>query len=233
MDPLNTKGSAIVSALEVAYEAVRKNHNDLKPVLFIVGTGFDGRRKKWGHFRPKYWELPAPSELSLVLNGDEQFTAEPRNETPLDEIFVSGEGLSQGAEHTFTTIVHEAAHVVAAARGIKEVTGTGAYHNRRFLALAQELGMRYPFERPDRRIGFSAVVLTDEALKLYSPVISALSDALHAHLPLNRPRKAAKKAQGLLKAVCPCNRTIRLSKRSFDKGPAICGVCEEPFAVAA
>ena len=47
-------------------------------------------------------------------------------------------------------MLHEAAHALAIRRGIKDTSAAGnRYHNKRFVALAAELGLRGP-DMPER-----------------------------------------------------------------------------------
>jgi hypothetical protein len=51
---------------------------------------------------------------------------------------------AEGATHTLTTILHEATHALAHARGVKDTSRQGKYHNRRFMELAGELDLEWP-----------------------------------------------------------------------------------------
>jgi hypothetical protein len=55
-----------------------------------------------------------------------------------------GEWFAEGAEHTLTTILHEAAHALADVRQVQDTSRQGKYHNRRFVQLAAELGLAWP-----------------------------------------------------------------------------------------
>ena len=57
------------------------------------------------------------------------------------ELFVAGECLAEGPRQTLQTMLHEAVHALAHARGVKDTSRGGKYHNKReFVALAGELG---------------------------------------------------------------------------------------------
>ena len=59
--------------------------------------------------------------------------------------------------------LHEAAHALATQRGIKDTSAAdNRYHNKRFAALAAELGLRSP-DTPDKITGWSSCTLTDLA----------------------------------------------------------------------
>jgi hypothetical protein len=68
------------------------------------------------------------------------------------ELFVSGECLAEGPRQTLQTMLHEAVHALAHARGVKDTSRGGKYHNKReFVTLAGELGLAWPEgQRPIR-----------------------------------------------------------------------------------
>lgn len=85
-----------------------------------------------------------------------------------------------GAELSFERLLHEAVHGIAAARGVRDTSRAGRYHNRRFLAIAEELGLDHS-EEPHPSSGFSLVSLNPEARRRYRPTIERLQRALAAH----------------------------------------------------
>jgi hypothetical protein len=73
---------------------------------------------------------------------------------------------------------HETAHALAARRGIKDTSAAGnRYHNKRFVALAAELGLRGP-DVPDKITGWSNCTLTGQAsYDAYADVVAAIDTA--------------------------------------------------------
>jgi len=147
-----TTASKIISLLEDLYEGLRMDTPDLPPVFFKLDHGRTLRAQVWGHFAPNAW----------TADG-----------APRHEIMIASECLAAGADQVLQTVVHEAVHALAEARGIQETSRQGRYHNRKFVKLAEELGMTYDDPKnkdakgklvPDERIGYSAVVLTQETL---------------------------------------------------------------------
>ena len=57
------------------------------------------------------------------------------------EIMISGEGLRRAPADVLGTLLHEAAHALAHARGIKDTSRQGRYHNKHFKAHAEQLGL--------------------------------------------------------------------------------------------
>lgn len=251
-----TTGSAIVAALEAAWAAIRERVADLPEVVFITGTGLMGRGAKWGHYRGHGWAVRSScpdgcQDHSHDEGGLVRFHAGDRK----PEVFIAGERLASGADLTLQTMLHEGAHALAAARGLKDTSKEGRYHNRTFLALAEEMGLRFEGQ-PDATIGYSAVVLTDEARESYADVIAALDAAIAVYLDTFqglRLGRAATGGDGLSggalggagkgaakpksrnnpKAVCGCEepRIIRASRKVLEAAPITCGACGEAFQV--
>src|SRR5512135_2801935 len=75
-------------------------------------------------------------------------------------------------------MLHEAAHALATRRGIKDTSAAGnRYHNKRFVALAAELGLRGP-DTPDKVTGWSDCTLTGQpAFAAYVGVAAAIDGA--------------------------------------------------------
>ncbi|WP_051838640.1 hypothetical protein [Streptomyces sp. NRRL WC-3742] len=152
-------GSRTIAALEAAWAAIQANHPDVPNVVMITGMGRSGKGITWGHFGADFW---------TVQQGE-------RNKyTP--ELFAGGELLSLGGERTVQTLLHEAAHGVAYTRRIKDTSSSGRYHNRRFAALAAELGLIPPVT-PCTIRGLSECTITPAAVERYADVIKALDEA--------------------------------------------------------
>jgi hypothetical protein len=64
-------------------------------------------------------------------------------------VLISGEGFGRGPPEVLGTLLHEAAHGLAKTRGIKDTSRQGRFHNLRYKALAEELGLiADPSRRP-------------------------------------------------------------------------------------
>ena len=240
-------GSTIISAIEAAYEALQAEHPDLPDVVFVTGSGYmGGTSAKWGHYGRDRW----------VRRQDGSVVTEAGR---LPEVFLSGEAFAAGAEQTLQTLTHEAVHALAVVRDVKDTSRDGRYHNKRFVALAEELGLEWPEGRkPHGTIGFSAVVLTEETKERYSDVMEDLSKAIAAHLDTfermglttgsgegstegedgetpNLPKpEPKKKSRSNLKATCGCEepRIIRASAAVLEEGFIVCKLCGEEFTEA-
>ncbi|AUH40248.1 hypothetical protein [Streptomyces sp. CMB-StM0423] len=146
-----------------------------------------------------------------------------------------------GAELSFERLLHEAVHGIAAARGVRDTSRAGRYHNRRFLAIAEELGLDHPDE-PHPSSGFSLVTLTPAAKKRYRGAGERLRKALRAHdaaTAADSPRSfrgpAARHGSSgggvRVKAVCDCGRNVRVVPSVLAQAPIVCGGCGKPFRI--
>jgi hypothetical protein len=205
-----SSGSELVAALEHAWAAIAARHADVPAAMVIVGSGSEGRSRglRLGHFAAGRWA----GELG---------------EPVLGEVFVAGEGLDRGAVEVLGTLLHEAAHAVAHARGVQDTSRQGRYHNRRFAQLAGDLGLEaehHPL------LGWSLTSVPGSTAASYGPTLAALERALTAHrlreLPLARPRSSDRNGLALM---CGCGRRIRIAPRVLALGPVLCGACGEPF----
>ena len=117
--------------------------------VIVVGAG-SGQRAgalKLGHFAALRWTTTTAHQPD---HGGSEKLGEP-----LAEVFLGGEGLVRGPVEVLGTLLHEAAHAVADVRGIEDTSRQGRWHNAKFKALAEELGL----EVQDDRIGWSPTSL--------------------------------------------------------------------------
>jgi hypothetical protein len=144
-----------------------------------------------------------------------------------------------GAELSFERLLHEAVHGIAAARGVRDTSRAGRYHNRRFLAIAGELGLDHA-EEPHASSGFSLVIMRPETRRRYRSTIERLQRALMAHVVATasdstrsfRGPAARHGSSGggvRVKAVCGCGRNVRVVPSVLAKAPIVCGACGQAF----
>lgn len=146
-----------------------------------------------------------------------------------------------GTELSFERLLHEAVHGIAAARGIRDTSRAGRYHNRRFLVVADELGLDHA-EQPHPSSGFSMVVMRPETKRRYRSTIERLQRALGAHTKATAA-DATKSFRGpagrhgssgggvRVKAVCGCGRNVRVVPSVLAQAPIMCGACGQPFRI--
>lgn len=194
----------VVDALNATFMVIRERNAEVPNVVLVVGPS--GRKSKTslnlGHFAPKSWEA----------KGAEH------------EIMISGEVLRQGAEGVLETLLHEAAHALAAQRDIKDTSRQNRFHNKKFKALAEEVGLVIP--EADPTIGWSHARLTQETKAAYKPQLAELAKALKLYrLP---PPPKPEKPKATTKVECGC-RSITLANTFLDKGDISCMECGEVF----
>ena len=198
----------MISALEVAYGDVRSNHPDLPAELvFNTGTGRRGRSMTRGHFCADRWDLV-------------------RKDARIPEVFIAGELLSESGVVVFRTLLHEAAHALGSARGIKNCS-SNQYHNKRFLDLAEELGMCAGAERIR---GWSNVDLRPETVEKYAATIGNLDRVLSVFLSsASGPELGRQTNYVVARCGCPTPRRIRAAAGTLEAGPITCGICLVDF----
>jgi hypothetical protein len=199
----------LVQVVESVWAAIQAKHKDVPGVVVTMGMG-SGQKQgalKLGHFAADRWQ-----------HGEER----------LPELFVSGEGLSGGAVSVLATLLHEAAHGVAATRGVQDTSRQGRWHNAKFKATAGELGLAVT---KDSKLGWSASELVAGTAGEYAGQIEELSAAIVAyrHAEPGKSDEDKKKSNNGVSAACECGRKVRLSKSVYAQGPIICGLCGTAF----
>lgn len=231
-------GSRIITAIEQAWVAIQSRHPEIPNVVIVTGAGShqkgtpEGYRLR-GHHWPERW-VTDPAEQRIP------------------ELFVAGELLSAGGRAVLEVMLHEAAHALAVVRGIKDTSAEGnRYHNKRFVALATELGLRGP-AAAEKVIGFSDCRITDETTAAYSDVIATIDSA---RLPFllddirtgggegggqdggeggedgpgpDKPKKRGGRRVAV-QCACPEPRKLHITPKQLEEGPVICGLCNTQF----
>ena len=225
-------GSPVITALQGAWSAIRDRHPEVPAAVVITG--------------------PVPGQKSAseadVLNGHhwpEQWTGGP-DEAGRAVMTIAPELLVQGGRAIVEALLHAGAHGLAAARGTRDTSAAGhRYHNKRFVALAEELGLSGPGQ-PESVTGWSGCTLTGQAAAAYAAAIAAIDEAWPPYagdLPYLSGRPAGRQAEGedgparragrRQPAECECQppRRIQLTPRQLEVGPILCGVCGAQFRV--
>ena len=213
----------MVAALEGAWAAIRARHPEVPPVVLIVGAGSgSGTSLRLGHFAAMRWSTPDQPDGEVVEGQDHEQSTEKR----LPEVFVGGEGLARGPAAVLATLLHEAAHALAHVRGIKDTSRQGRWHNAKFKALAEELGIEVT---KDSKLGWSPTNLPAATREAYADTIAELGVALRL-IRAVEVTGGGKKSKPTPAAVCGCGRKIRVSKTVLAAGPILCGACGSEFA---
>ena len=197
--------SRILAVLEDIWQAIRQHHPEIPPVVIIIASGTEGKQARYGHHAPGRW---------YVANQERT------------EIMISGEGLRRDAQSVLGTLLHEAAHALAAARGIKDTSRQGRYHNKHFKTLAEELGITVDF---DGVIGWSITTVPDQTAAHYAEQLAALKTAMilwrRDEILIPKERRSS----NLIAAVCPCGRSIRAAASTLAEAPITCTACGGQF----
>jgi hypothetical protein len=220
--------SALVAACEAAWTAIQARHPDVPDAVIVLGTGVErGRLVKLGHWWGGRW----------LADGSVR-----------GEVLLAGEALHLPAAEVFEVLLHEAAHGLNAARGIKDTSRGGRYHNQRFRMTAVVLGLQVDQMRP---YGWAKTTLTTTAAEDYAAEIAALGQAmritrqLEAGVRLGEGRDGASVGLGAgdesgpggggrtrngVGAACGCGRRMRIAPSVLAQGPVLCGLCGAEFS---
>jgi hypothetical protein len=197
--------SLLLAALEHAWQTIQRHHPDVPDAVLVVASGSEGKRLNLGHFAPHRWQV----------NGADRH-----------EVLVGGEGLQRGPLDVLGTLLHEASHGLAQARGIQDTSRQGRYHNRRYATLARELGLDIATQPP---IGWSATTVCEATASVYAGQLEELAAALVLWRRLELSTSNGKGSRNLLACTCGCGRCIRVAKATLTEAPILCGACDEPF----
>ena len=148
--PARVAASDLVASCEGAWSQIQARHPQVPDAVIVLGSGVErGRLVKLGHWWGGQWRV-----------GDE----------PRGEVLLAGEALHLPPEAVVEVLLHEAAHGLNAARGVRDTSRGGRYHNAHFKAAAAEVGLR------PRRLdpyGWARTVLTPATAEDYAGVIAA------------------------------------------------------------
>ena len=218
----------LVAAIEGAWGHMQEKHAELPDVVVTIGSGIVAKGVKLGHFAANAW-----------TRGDD-ITSE------VHELFVGGEGLMLGAESVMATLLHEGTHALAEARGIKDCSRNGRYHNAQFKALAEEMGIAVTHSKD---LGWSDTEMPAETAASYEGAIFALDLAITSYRAgamlapqadpgtapiapvVKAPRGGGRASSNNgVSLKCNCGRRIRVSNTVAEMGGITCNICGAEFA---
>ncbi|WP_053651958.1 hypothetical protein [Streptomyces sp. XY431] len=158
------EGARIISALETMWSTIQARHPGVPDAVVITGAALPAKPTKakraayqhWGHLTPDRWRA---------------------EDGKVPELFVAAELLERGGQAVLEALLHSAAHGLAATRGIVDRSSDGLrWHNKKFAALAVEVGLQPP-ERAAQTIGFSDAPIKDATAASYRAAIRRLEEA--------------------------------------------------------
>jgi hypothetical protein len=223
--PSPATASALVAACEESWAEIQAHHPEVPDAVVVLGTGVErGRLVKLGHWWGGRW----------IADGEAR-----------GEVLIAGEALHLEPDQVFEVLLHEAAHGINAARGIKDTSRGGRYHNQRFAEAAREVLLRV---RPMSPYGMADTRLSDAANERYAGTIARLGESMRIARQLERSVVRSGTEQELggsngedrgrssganAVAACGCGRRMRMAPTVLAAGPVVCGLCGKGFAVTA
>jgi hypothetical protein len=121
----------LLVVLDSIYASLRKDHPDLPRALVTVEEPHPAVSS-----RAACWREGAFVTAAGVFEGRIAFGYPSPHRPAVPKTLFTASG-----EIVMAVLVHEAAHALATARGIKDTSRGGTWHNTRYRALAVELGL--------------------------------------------------------------------------------------------
>ena len=109
----------------------------------------------------------------------------------------------------------------------KDTSRQGRWHNAKFKALAEELGIEVT---KDERLGWSPTMLPAATRETYEAVIGELGRVLRLYRSVEVSGGSGTKSKPAPPLECGCGRKIRVGKAVLALGPILCGLCGTAFA---
>jgi hypothetical protein len=120
----------LLVALDEVYASLRADHPDLPRALVTVEEAHPAVERRAASWRAGQFVTAAG-----VFEGRIAFIY-PSPHRAVPHVLFTG-----SPETVIGILVHESAHALATARGIKDTSRGGTWHNERYKALAEELGL--------------------------------------------------------------------------------------------
>lgn len=191
------KSDHLSRVLERAWAEIHWRHPEVPHVIAVVGRSVNGRRPRVGHLLSSSWE-PGPHGVAELVVYERLFEF--------------------GATAVLGALLHEAAHGLAAARGVDDSSGHGGrYHTADYRSMATELGLDC---RRDRRAGWSVTEVPSELAARYRGVVRRLS-------MVAGPDRPSPTVSTVLR--CLCGRSVGVSLGVLARGSVLCRVCGGEF----
>ncbi len=226
--------SDLVAACETAWGAIQTRHPQVPDTVVVLGSGVErGRLVKLGHWWGGQWRVGGEAR---------------------GEVLLAGEALHLPPEAVFEVLLHEAAHGLNAARGIRDTSRGGRYHNANFKAAAAEVGLKPGRMDP---YGWARTTLLASTAEVYAEAITGIETHMRLVRGLPASRGIGVEGNGMdgldkdgaetegggrgdgerpkqRAAECRCEpaRKLRMAPSVLAKGPVVCGLCQSAFVVA-
>ncbi|MGH9165173.1 MAG: hypothetical protein ACRDZW_06655 [Acidimicrobiales bacterium] len=231
--PRPVAASDLVAACEAAWQAIQQRHPALPDTVVVLGSGIErGRLVKLGHWWGGPWRV-----------GDQT----------RGEVLLAGEALHLPPEAVFEVLLHEAAHGLNAARGVRDASRGGRYHNQHYRTAAAEVGLRPRRMDP---YGWARTELTPAASETYRESIERIGTEMRLARGLPAPpgigveggrggtdngtpggeeanngEREQRPKQRAAECGCAPARKLRMAPSVLALGPVVCGLCGDSFDV--
>jgi len=197
---MSNKLSPLLIALEKSYESIAKKTGAPKATLVISRkTG-----NTMGHW----------TSLAVWSNGQDKY----------NELMISGDYLDRTSEELLGTLLHEIAHAINTAKGVKDCS-SNQYHNRNFKNEAEALGLNTKFS--DGR-GFATTTISEEGLNRWAKELELIKNAKNLSVP-RQVVKTKGRDTNYKSYKCDCGYVIRMSKSTYELSSPTCSICNESF----
>ncbi|WP_331736491.1 hypothetical protein [Streptomyces sp. NBC_00045] len=211
-------GAVLISAVETVWKEIRRRFADVPDVCVTT---------------PPTAGAQDPTACAALRTG----RSFDRDGTLTIELQVTSGTLGYGGRPMLEGLLHQAAHGLALARGITDISGGDQrWHNKQYGRLAREVGLTPP-SRASRRVGRGHCPLSDAEAAKWADVIAALDAAaavqLQATVQATAPPRSDRNGTRFL-IICACSppRRQQVTPFFFDRGPLLCGVCLTKFRPA-
>lgn len=133
------------------------------------------------------------------------------DDSELHEINMSSESLKREFNEIAKTLLHEMVHLHCHVNEIKDVSRNYTYHNKRFKEQSELHGLKYKYDAPDPKIGYSAMQLTLETIEKIDTW--GIDKEVFQLARKEFGNVAPKKKSNVIKWHCPkCGDIVRSSK---------------------
>lgn len=213
----------LIEALTRIWSRIRVHHPEVPGVMLLAAPSLRRDLSVLGHFAPLRWRHKEKGGVHY------------------HEVVVVAEHLDRNPADIVETLLHEAAHALNFARGIKDCTAS-QYHNQRFKAAAEELGLA-ALQVP--HYGFALTGLKPGTITRYEEDIKQLAEVIiHRAKPVapttgtdttsgtGEDTDDDKPASRNRKATCACPFIIRVSKSTLTQTTIRCESCGKVFTLA-
>lgn len=208
---IHDRGSQAVAALERAWKELQKTVRGLPAVVF-VSLSSAPRKTLLGHFAWSAWRYNKSRNAHEIGITPQLFDA---------------------PEKVLEVMLHEGAHALLYQKTGNAGCGSGGYyHLTTFRDCCEELGLACRFR--NTRYGFTDTGWPSTGVPArYQAALKILEDELPSGtatqiIPTLPPQKALP-APGQVRLVCKCKRSIHVGRKTAEKGPIICGLCQGRF----